>query len=848
MVHASTRGEQVWSEARRLNDLGDFRAAARALDDARQVLGQAPVDDHDAARMLVRVDITGAWTTLELDGYAAASDLLRTARLRARTLAASDLIALTHVQQGVIEARSGSWAEAREELLAAVALRGHLGPVEQCSTLITLGLADLSLGRLAEATTHLEQARAIATEHDLDAHLFKVTHNLGCVHFVAGDVPRALALMAEADAMAVEVSRDRLHLDHAEALLDAGLVEEAAALLSSALAAARGAGHRLDEGDILLDLARCALLQEDRAGARQQARRAVAAFRSRQAGSRRALAELFLAGLDLADGAPPERALAAAAVWDTDEPDVPRTAGQVEAVLLRAEAEVARGSLEAAEQELDRVGPTSSLRLPVQLHVHHLRAVAADLGGRDEEFVEAARRASDALVTAQSSLRSLEMRAAVAQHAARLAQLDLARAVRRGSAAACIDTVERWRAASARAREATLSADPGTTALLQELRWLASGMSTEATDPEAREARIVELQQQITARDRSGRRGRGMAEHPASAALTSEQLVAALPQGTAYLTFAETGGRLYAAVVDASGQHVLRDVGSRAEIDEALATVRRDLRGQAFAGRVPELQRALGSALEQSGTRLGSLLLDPLAEAIGSCDRLVVAPNPTLHAVAWSALPQVGHRPVTVTPSGSRWVRHQGDGPVELLRVSAHGGPGLPEAAREVQAVRRVWAAETSGTTSAEQAGAGDLAAALAQDDLVHVAAHGHHAGDNPLFSSLRLHDGPLYAHDLAPAVRARHVVLSACDVGRARVRIGGEALGMTSALLSLGARCVVAAVAPLADTVSARAAALYHEQLAAGADAAAALAWAVRATPGAQALVCFGSDLHPRR
>lgn len=843
MVDASTRGEQVWAEARRLNDLGDFRAAARALEDARQLLGRAPADDHDAARMLVRVDITGALTALELDGYAAARDLLRVARLRAGQLAAPDLIALAHIQHGVLEARSGSWANAREQLLAAVELRDHLGPVEQCSTLITLGLAELSLRRLTEATTHLEQARAIAAGHDLDAHLFKATHNLGCVQFVAGNVPRALALMAEADAMPVEVSRDRALLDHAEALLDAGLVQEAGTVLQGALVSARDAGHRLDEGDILLDLARCALLREDRDAARRDARRAVAAFRSRQAGSRRALAELFLAALDLADGSPPERALAAAAVWAADEP---RTAEQVEAALLVAEAEVARDQPEAARRALDRVGPASSLRLPVRLHVHYLRAVAADLEGQDDAFLEAARLASDALVTAQSSLHSLELRAAVAQHGARLARLDLARAVRQSSATACIETVERWRAASARAQETALSTDPGTTSLLQELRWLASGMTADAEDPEAREARIVELQEQITARDRHG--GRGTTGEPAAAALTGDQLVGALPAGTAYLTFAETEGRVYAAVVDSDGHHLLRDVGARAEVEDAVATVHRDLRGQAFAGAVPELRRTLAAALAQSGARLGGLLLDPVADVVGSCNRLVIAPNPMLHAVAWSVLPQVGHRPVTVTPSASRWARHQAAGPVRLQRVSAHGGPGLPEVAHEAQTVRRAWSGQAAVTDSVEQATAQEVARALAEDDLVHVAAHGHHAGDNPLFSSLRLHDGPLYAHDLAPAVHARHVVLSACDVGRARVRVGGEALGMTSALLALGAQCVVAAVAPLADEVSARAAAAYHERLADGTDAAAALAAAVRDTPGAQALVCFGSDLHLSR
>src|SRR5690606_9547596 len=250
--------------------------------------------------------------------------------------------------------------------------------------------------------------------------------------------------------------------------------------------------------------------------------------------------------------------------------------------------------------------------------------------------------------------------------------------------------------------------------------------------------------------------------------------------------------------VDSSGAHLLRSIGPRDQIEEAVATARRDLRGLAFAHRVPKLHRALTGALRQSSARLGALLLDPVAEQIESCERLVIAPNDTLHAVAWAALPGVEHRPVTVTPSAARWVRHSAIGPLEVHRVSAHVGPGLPESGPEVRAIGEIWPAETASTSSSEQASSQDVARALARDDLVHIAAHGHHAGANPLSSSFRLHDGPLFAHDLVNVVHARHVVLSACDVGRARVRVGGEALGMTAALLALGVRTVVAAVAPI--------------------------------------------------
>ena len=752
---------------------------------------------------------------------------------------AGDLVALTHIQQGVIDARSGSWAAARGELLEAVELFEHLGPVEQASTLITLGLADLSLRRLDDAKSHLERAREIATAAELDAHLFKATHNLGCAYFVSGDLPRALTLMEEADAMDVEVSRDRAKLDHAEALMDAGLVEEAEELLCAALDDARESDHVLDVGDILLDLARCAVVRQDSEHARSRAGEAAEAFGTRQADSRQALAELFLAGVDLAEGRSADAALAAAARWRTPDP---HSAEEVEATLIGAEAEVLAGHPDRARQELARLKRTATLRLPVRIHEHYLRALVAHETGDDAGFAAAARTASESLTAAQSVVQSLELRAALAQHAVRLAQLDLARSVGSGSAAAFIDTIERWRAASARARELTISTDPRTTALIEELRWLSSPVGVQETEPDERDRRIARLQREIARR--AWRTGLAGSATPATETLTHERLAERLPAGTAYLVFAETGGELYAAVADSAGRQVLRRVGSRDDVATLAANARRDLRGSAFAQHQPALQAMLRRARTESAARLGEVLLGALPE-LADHDRLVIAPNQLVHAVAWNSLPQIGRRPVTVTPSATRWDRHRSEEPVTVERLGAHVGPGLSGAQAEVTRIAQVWD-ERGVCASAPPAGSSsrDVAHSLRTDDVVHVAAHGHHSGDDPLFSSLRLHDGPLFAHELVHDVRAQHVVLSACDVGRAKVRVGGEALGMTAALLAFGVRCVVAAVAPIADEASAAASVTYHERLAQGEDAAAALAHAVSVTPGAEPLVAFGSDV----
>jgi CHAT domain-containing protein len=121
------------------------------------------------------------------------------------------------------------------------------------------------------------------------------------------------------------------------------------------------------------------------------------------------------------------------------------------------------------------------------------------------------------------------------------------------------------------------------------------------------------------------------------------------------------------------------------------------------------------------------------------------------------------------------------------------------------------------------------LAEAMASTNLLHVAAHGLHQPENPLFSSLRLADGPVFAHELDRLGRApEHVVLSACDVGLATIRPGDEALGLASVLLHLGTRSVIAGVARVGDEVAEQTMLEYHARLAGGADSSVALAAAL--------------------
>ena len=197
----------------------------------------------------------------------------------------------------------------------------------------------------------------------------------------------------------------------------------------------------------------------------------------------------------------------------------------------------------------------------------------------------------------------------------------------------------------------------------------------------------------------------------------------------------------------------------------------------------------------------------------------------------------------SVAPSATWWNR-VASLPVVPLRgrsvVVALAGPALRRAEREVDDIAAVWA--NGRTVAGADATVAALADALVQADVVHVAAHGRHEPQNPLFSSVRMFDGLSYAHELGRnVVRATHVVLSACDVGLATVRPGDEAVGMTSVLLNTGPRTVVASVSRIADDVAHAAMVGYHRALADGVAPAAAVAAMVAGSSEPLPLVCFG-------
>ena len=172
----------------------------------------------------------------------------------------------------------------------------------------------------------------------------------------------------------------------------------------------------------------------------------------------------------------------------------------------------------------------------------------------------------------------------------------------------------------------------------------------------------------------------------------------------------------------------------------------------------------------------------------------------------------------------------------------AVAGPGLPNGASEAEQIASLYPGSIPLVDGA--ATAQEVLRRVPDGGLLHIAAHGHHEVESPLFSWVQLADGPLYGYDIAPnPTLPDHVVLSSCDVGRGEeIRPGGEPLGLAAALLRSGVSTVIAGVSRISDDVAAQATVIYHQRLVAGDGPAVALATAVALSDGAPVpLTCFG-------
>ncbi len=811
----------VRERARRLHDKavaeGRFGHAARAirtLNRALGVLDELP-EDVDRGALAAEVWLSLAVNESEVHGADRGFAVIAEAARLVDAVDRPALRARLHNNHALIATRAGDLQLASEQFDRAEALLEHATPHDRIYTLLNSGNVRLYRGELREAERLFTRSAEVARAEGLLDGQFRALHNLGYVEFLAGRLPAALASMDAANELDVDVSRGIWALDRARILIESGLTREADDTLAQAGRIFAADRTTQDLGEVEVARAECALLTGDVAAARRFAARARDRFRRRGNARWMRTAELVLLQGDLAAGRPGSRLAPVAARLERElAGDGLQVRARV-AALVGVEALLSIGKVAEAEEIMSRLSRgRRDDPIPARLHARFVRA-RLELARRD---IPAARRSARAglgeLAGYQASFGSIDLRTASAVHGRRLAELDLAMALDEGRPAMVLAAVERGRSVSSRLADVQPPADDETAELLAELRGVVESLHAAQSDAARLNARRADLERRIRARSWS-RTGAGTVQKPADVA-TIRSTVA--EHDVSLVVYAQAGGGLHAVTLVAGRMRVV-GLGDFAGAEALVRRARADLDVLAMDALPAGLRTAATGSLRRSLAGLDELLLGRLDVAER---RLVVVPTGLLGAIPWTALPSRRGHPLTVAPSATSWLNATGRDDPAAAGVVALAGPALQRADAEVDAVAGCWPAGVA------QRGAGrhQVWSALAEARIVHVAAHGQHQTENPLFSSIRLGDGPLFAHELERT--APHVVLSACELGVATVRPGDEALGLTSVLLHLGTSSVISGVARVGDRVAEQVMADYHRRLAGGADSAAALAAAL--------------------
>jgi tetratricopeptide (TPR) repeat protein len=709
-----------------------------------------------------------------------AFDLIESVADRATT---PYLAARVHYQRGVALTHMGEAIRAAEEFEAALpGLRAADDSMTTRKALQNLGGLKIDAGELEEAELVLTQALRIAEERGEEPSVSGIKHNLGRLASYRGDLTEALSLLLDSDEIYMRLTGFSApqHSARCEVLLSAGLFTEARRLARRIVERNRAAGDSEHLATSLLVEAKASMAAGELAEARDTAAEAARLFADHgrlgdamEARARATEAEYRLEG---ASKGLLDRASDIAAAFESEK----QVVAGAQARLLAGRIAIDLGELDAALDHLGRVSPIESgpveLRIQARVARATIRLIENDVTGA----MLAVRSGLDILDDYQAAIGATDMRMAIERQGSELTAMGLRLAMQSARPRRVLDWMDRTRARALRHHPVTSRQMDEVQHLLSNLRQVEARLMSENRGDERLIQERRRLQEKIT---RADRRKRSTSAEVSR--VTTDELIDGLGH-RALLELGIVDGRLRGVLVR-DGKARLLDMVDAREVVAELAHGRFAMRRAARMG------RPLGfSDLE----RLDRLLFGDLE--LTDDPEVVVVPPPSLMAAPWAALQTLRGSTVVISPSAEMWWRSsrrpRQDGPVVLA-----GGPDLKIAGPEVEAV-----ATLHGDALVFPPGASveEVKSAVDGASLAHVACHATFNVENPMFSALRLGDGDLNVYDVERlADPPSMVVLSACDSGYTEARSGDELAGLTSALLSMGTRSVVASVGLVPDT-----------------------------------------------
>lgn len=806
--------ERLHRQAVEAGNANNYAAALELIEQAR-----ALTTDPD---LVDRLDVTAAYGAAELgrngDAIALCEQVLGRSGCAPLTAGlAQSQLALLQMKNGDLARASANFDEALQRLAGHPE---HLGITYQ-------NRGNLHLHR-ADPRAAIEDFVASAEQFELandPKERAKAVHNLGYAHLLRGDLVAAIRHMDEVQEFLgaqSAVTRAAIGQDRAEVLLAAGRAHDAVEALEEAAAAYGAERLRRFQAECEFVLAKT-LLDDDPDRARATARAAARRFTEHGSAAWALRAEAVALVAEIGTGARSPALLRRADDVATELRSAAFRSDADRLALHAARLAVRRGDLPDAAVRLAKVRLTPDSPITTRLLAREVRAelaAAQNHPGRSREY---ARKGLAELHAWQATFGSLDLQTSAVGHGEHLARLGLRAALADRSPAVVFEWSERARELASRVSSLRPPPDPALAADLTALR---------VADP-ADLATRRRLRERI--RSHSWFATSGTVGEPA----TLERLQAALARDDAALVaHIVLDGTITALAVTSTDAQVV-PLGDAAAVRTLLDRIAADL-DFAAQNRAGEIAKAVRTSLRADLALLADTLVRPLLGVVGY-RRLVLTPSALLVGTPWTELPGLIGRPLTVPTSATHWLDMTDRAPMPVREVGLLAGPRLARAEEEVRRARASWPrGHVLHGDDADSARAGWLAARV---DLLHIAGHGLHAGDHPLFSAIELADGPWFGHDIDLLPRTPEVVvLSACDLGRSSVLSGEESLGMSAVWLHAGARTVLSSLALVADDLACEVFASWHHLVADGAAPADALAQVSAETDDVVPFVCFGA------
>ncbi|MGW6200015.1 CHAT domain-containing protein [Kribbella sp. NPDC055110] len=806
---------QAWGIG--LRQLGDVTTAVRQLRTALRLAEQSGRSERQAD-VLATLGATLGRAGRSREGLARldrAVDLSRGALTGRVLLRRADVLLVL-----------GRHREALDDLRSAITrLRRSGDQVWEARSRNYRGFIQLALGSTLRADADFAVAEKLYAATGQEFEYAEARQNRGLVAYSRGDLPAALRYLDEAGRRfaAVGVVWPDLAIDRCGVLLAAGLSAEALAEMDQAITAEGGTATK--RGELWFAAATAALAAGDPAAARERADRARRLFSAQRREWWSVRSSMVLLEARYQSGERGERLLRR----------VSAVAGRLDALgaseasaahLLAGRLALSEGRARAADRQLELAGRHSKDAPPIARSAAWLgKALRAEARGDVRGMLSACGRGLDALDEHRLAMGATELRALATGHGAELAELALRDALRRDDPRRLLSWGERWRATALGVPPVRPPDDEQLVGELAALRDVVRRLDASPDPSLEKERRRLEK----AVRDRAlWTQG---SEHQGVSRFDVDELVGALG-ATVLVELVEVGGVLHAVVVR-DGRITRHEVGPLAaaalEVERSRFRLRRLAHSRAH-GRAHGRAQG-GPSLEVLGVRLGDAILGSAQELLG--DRpVVMVPPGRLHALPWGLVPVLADRAVNVVPSAATWLRARQVRPPSDRRVVLVLGPGLSAGRAEVMQLAKQYPDATvlaDGDATAEK-----VLRELDGAWIAHIAAHGTFRSDSPLFSSLRLDDGPLTVYDFERLRRAPYrMVLSSCDSGLAKPVGADELLGLSSSLIPLGAAGILASVVPVNDPATAPLMLALHENLQAGRSLAAAFAAARVETRG---------------